>query len=73
MSERTVTDAQISALRAEAAESGDIMQAAVCDVALANGATALTPAQIRAGERDYSGGGLARADQRRINTVGRSA
>jgi hypothetical protein len=64
---RHITLGQIRGLRDAAAEAGDILQMAICDVALESGAEALTQAQIAADERDYSGGGMRREDQRRIN------
>ena len=50
---KNLTNDQIRALRSEAAQAGDSMQVAICDVALEWGAKALTQAQIDAGERDY--------------------
>jgi len=67
--ERSITPEQIRALRSEAARAGDVYQIAICDVALEPGATALTQAQIQAGERDYSGGGLPVDQQREINSM----
>lgn len=63
---KNLTDAQIRALRSEAVQAGDPMQIAICDVALEDGAEALTRVQIGAGERDYSGGGISASEQRRI-------
>lgn len=64
---KNLTHAQIRALRSEAEQAGDAMQIAVCDLAMEDGAEALTQAQIYAGERDYTGADVRGDDQRRLN------
>lgn len=65
--EPTVTDAQIKALRGEAAEAGDVAQRILCDIAL-DGEDSLYDEECldADGRPDYSGGGHSRGELRAI-------